>query len=351
MVGAVVVRDGAVVGRGFHRQVGGPHAEVEALRAAGDRAAGATLYVTLEPCVHQGRTPPCVEAVLRAGVVRVVACHGDPDPRVAGRGFASLRDGGVEVEVGALAAEAARLNLRYLAAARLGRPAVTLKWAMSLDGKIATATGDSRWISSPPARRWALRLREEHDALVVGSGTVLADDPRLDRRLGLAGGPNLRVVLDRRLRLAPAARLFGVPGPVVVYTESGDPGRAAALAARGAEVVRLPRVDPLAVLGDLGARGARSVLVEGGGGVHAAFVEAAACERIEVVCAPLLVGGAAAPGPLLGTGYSELSAAPRVEHLVVRRLGPDVLLSGVRAGLLAELAAGLAPVDPSAQSG
>jgi diaminohydroxyphosphoribosylaminopyrimidine deaminase/5-amino-6-(5-phosphoribosylamino)uracil reductase len=339
MVGALVVRDGEIVGRGFHRRVGGAHAEVEALRRAGARAAGATLYVTLEPCAHHGRTPPCVDAVLAAGVARVVACHADPDPRVGGRGFARLRAAGVAVESGALAAEAARLNLRYLAAAALGRPAVTLKWAMSLDGKISTATGDSRWISSPPARAWALRLREEHDALLVGSGTLLADDPRLDRRLGLADAPNLRAVLDRRLRVEPAARLFAVPGPVVVYTESADAARAAALAAVGAEVVRLPRVEPLQVLADLGARGARSVLVEGGGAVHAAFAESGAWERLEVVCAPLLLGGATAPGPLRGEGFPTLNGAPGVEGLEVRRLGPDVLLSGIRAGLLARLEA------------
>src|SRR3712207_4908621 len=149
MVGAVLVRDGEVVGSGWHRQVGGPHAEVEALREAGERARGATLYVTLEPCSHFGRTPPCVDAVLAAGVAHGVACHGDPDPRVSGRGFQKLREAGVEVETGVLAAEAVRLNLRFLIAATLRRPAVTLKWAMSLDGRIATATGQSQWISSP----------------------------------------------------------------------------------------------------------------------------------------------------------------------------------------------------------
>jgi diaminohydroxyphosphoribosylaminopyrimidine deaminase/5-amino-6-(5-phosphoribosylamino)uracil reductase len=299
---------------------------------------------------------------LGAGVARVVACHLDPDPRVAGGGVARLRGAGVEVEVGPLAAAAARSNLRYLVAARLGRPLVTLKWAMSFDGRIATAAGESRWISSPPALRFGLRLREEHDAILVGSGTALADDPRLDRRLGLAAGPNLRVVVDRRLRLPPLAQLFAVDGPVLVYTESGDAAAASALAARGAEVVRLPRVAPETVLADLGGRGVRSLLVEGGAAVHAAFVAASAFDRLEVVCAPLLVGGASAPGPLAGAGVAALAAAPRLEGITARRLGPDLVVSGLRAGLLAELLEGLveglvvpAPdppvVDRGAQSG
>ena len=254
---------GSIVGSGWHRQVGGPHAEVEALREAGDRARGATLYVTLEPCSHFGRTPPCADAVLAAGIARVVACHGDPNPLVSGRGFARLREAGVEVETGILVEEAVRLNLRFLIAATLSRPAVTCKWAMSLDGRIATAAGQSQWISSPAGRRWGLALREEHDAILVGSGTVLADDPRLDRRLGLAAGPNVRVVLDRRLRTPPAARLFQVPGPVLIYAEKDDAAkrraaRRRALEDAGSEVVLLPAVEPAAVLADLygGACGA-----------------------------------------------------------------------------------------------
>ena len=292
MVGALVVREdqeGEIVGRGWHAEVGGPHAEVEALRDAGDRVRGATLYVTLEPCSHFGRTPPCVEAILAAGIVRVVACHGDPDPRVSGRGFARLREAGVAVETGLLVEEAVRLNLRFLIAATLGRPEVTLKWAMSLDGRIATATGQSQWISSPAGRKWGLALREEHDAILVGSGTVLVDDPRLDRRLGLAAGPNVRVVLDRRLRTPPEARLLQVPGPVLIYAATDDAARRRALEERGSEVVLLPEVEPAAVLADLYGRGVRSVLVEGGGEVHASFVVSGCFDRVMVDCAPLLL--------------------------------------------------------------
>jgi len=334
------VRDGEIVGSGWHRQVGGPHAEAEALAEAGDRARGATLYVTLEPCAHHGRTPPCADAVVAAGVARVVACHGDPDSRVGGKGFAKLREAGIEVEVGVLAEEAARLNLHFLVAATLGRPAVTLKWAMSLDGKIATVTGASHWISSPQARRWSLALREEHDAILVGSGTILADDPRLDRRLNLAPGPNLRIVLDRRLLTPPEATLFKVPGPVLIYTESTDGGRREALEARGAEVARLDAVEPAAVLADLYQRGVRSVLVEGGGEIHASFVAAGLYDQVKVDCAPLLIGGKGAPAPLGGLGVEALDKAPRLEGLKVQRRGGDLLILGFRQGCLQDLIAG-----------
>jgi diaminohydroxyphosphoribosylaminopyrimidine deaminase / 5-amino-6-(5-phosphoribosylamino)uracil reductase len=336
MVGAVVVRDGEIVGRGWHRQVGGPHAEVEALRVAGEAARGATLYVTLEPCNHHGRTPPCVDAVLAAGIVRVVACHRDPN-RVAAGGFERLAAAGVEVEHGILAREAIRLNLRFLVPAVLGRPAVTLKWAMSLDGRIATATGQSQWISSPAGRRWGLALREEHDAILVGVGTVLADDPRLDRRLGLARGPNLRVVLDRRLRTPPGARLFQVEGPVLIYTESTDRERWTALEERGSTILGLPAVEPAAVLPDLYGRGVRSVLVEGGGEVHASFASAGRFDRVGVDCAPLLIGGRSAPGPLGGEGFPTLAGAARLELLEVRRRGGDLILTGYRKGCSQEL--------------
>jgi diaminohydroxyphosphoribosylaminopyrimidine deaminase/5-amino-6-(5-phosphoribosylamino)uracil reductase len=338
MVGAVLVRDGDIVGEGWHRRVGGPHAEVEAFRAAGERARGATLFVTLEPCCHHGRTPPCVDAVLAAGVVRVVACHRDPDPRVGGRGFARLRAAGVEVEEGAGREAAVRLNWRYLTARVVGRPGVTLKWAASLDGRIATRGGESQWISSPAGRRWALGLREEHDAVLVGSGTALADDPRMTRRLGRAAGPILRVVVDRRLRLSPAARLFAEAGPVLLYTEAPPEG-AQALAAAGAEVVRLAAATPQAVLADLASRGVQSVLVEGGGEIAAAFVAAGLFDRVAALVAPVLLGGTGAPGPRGGAGVERLAAAPRLDALAVRRRGPDRILEGFRAGCLQALSA------------
>jgi diaminohydroxyphosphoribosylaminopyrimidine deaminase/5-amino-6-(5-phosphoribosylamino)uracil reductase len=342
MVGAVLVRGGEIVGSGWHRQIGGPHAEVEALREAGSQARGATLYVTLEPCSHHGRTPPCADAVIAAGVARVVACHRDPDPKVSGRGFARLREAGIAVESGFLVEEAVRLNLRFLIAATLDRPEVTLKWAMSLDGRIATSTGQSQWISSPLSRRWGLALREEHDAILVGSGTVLADDPRLDRRLGLAAGPNVRVVLDRRLRTPPAARLFTVEGPVLIYTQATDRERREALESRGAEVIALPAVEPTAVLADLHSRGVQSVLVEGGGEVLASFVAAGCYDRVMVDCAPLLIGGKGAPGPLAGEGFAELDLAARLEGFEARKQGGDLILIGLRKGCLPDLSSSVA---------
>ncbi len=337
MVGCVLVSGTEIVGEGWHRRVGEAHAEVEALGAAGARARGATAYVTLEPCAHYGRTPPCCDALIAAGVARVVTCLADPDPRVDGAGHQRLRAAGITVSTGVLAERAAAVALHYLVNRRLARPAVTLKWAMSLDGKIATRSGESQWISSPRARRFALDLRERHDAIVVGSGTVLADDPRLTRRLGRAPEPIVRVALDRRLRTPPRARLFDEPGPVLVYTENRDQDAASALERRGAEVVRCDAVTPPAVLADLFARGISSVLVEGGGEVHAAFVEHGLYDRVVASVGPLLIGGVAAPGPLRGRGALRLAAAPRLERLSATRRGDDLVIEGLRQGCLREL--------------
>jgi diaminohydroxyphosphoribosylaminopyrimidine deaminase/5-amino-6-(5-phosphoribosylamino)uracil reductase len=246
------------------------------------------------------------------------------------------------------------LNLPFLVPRLLGRPEVTVKWAMSLDGKIATASGESQWISSPAGRRWGLAQREEHDAILVGSGTVLADDPRLDRRLGLAPTdperPFVRAVLDRRLRTPPTARMLAIGGPVLVYTsphagggagassgaESGAPARRA-LEAAGAAVVALDEVTPDAVLADLRRRGVDSVLVEGGAGVAGAFVAAGAFDRVAVDCAPLLVGGDGASGPLGGAGAGTLAGAPRLERLATHRRGGDLIITGLRQRCLPDL--------------
>lgn len=327
-VGAVITRDGRVVGEGFHRRAGEAHAEVLALRAAGAAARGATLWVTLEPCASHGRTPPCVDAVLAAGIARVVACHRDPDPRTAGRGFAALAAAGIEVEVGRHAHEAIDLNLPFLVHTVLGRPSVTLKWAASLDGRVATAGGESQWITGERARRSALVLREEHDALLVGIGTVLADDPRLTRRVGSAGGPNTRVVLDRRARLPESARLLAEPGPVVVYTEIEDPTRLGRLVGRGVEVQRLDSVTPAAVLADLGRRGCTSVLVEGGPTVAGAFFDAGLWDRAEVFLAPMLLGGEKAPPALAGEGARTLAEGARLDRFELRRRGGDLWIRG-----------------------
>ncbi len=352
VVGAVVVREGEIVGSGWHRRAGGDHAEAMALSAAGDLAVGATVYVTLEPCNHHGRTPPCARAILEAGVERVVFAHHDPNPEVTGGGARRLRAAGLRVEGGLLAEQAIEMNVAFLTGVLHRRPAVTLKWAMSLDGRIATASGDSQWISSPRGRQWALELREEHQAIVVGSGTALADDPRLDRRLGRAEGPIVRVVLDRRLRLSPRARMFELAGPVVVYTSEPRDGPADAalewadrgdrLLGAGADVVVLEAVEPAAVLADLAGRGISNVLVEGGAGILEAFASSGLWDRAAVCCAPVLIGGAKAPGPLGGAGAARLSEAWRLDRLRVRRRGPDVILVGYRKGCLPELSRSVA---------
>jgi diaminohydroxyphosphoribosylaminopyrimidine deaminase/5-amino-6-(5-phosphoribosylamino)uracil reductase len=297
VVGCVVSRGGRVVGEGFHARAGGPHAEVHALRQAGSRARGATLYVTLEPCAHQGRTPPCAPRVRDAGVARVVAALRDPNPLVAGRGLSLLRRSGIAVETGLLAAESARLNERFLTWARLGRPFVLLKAALTLDGRIATASGRSKWITSPSQRRQARWLRRLHDAVLVGVGTTLADDPLLlpsprTRR------PFTRVVLDSRTRLPATGRLARTASrrtPVLVISCAPDPGRRRALEAVGIEVVTVPEENGLvslpATLEALSARGLTSLVVEGGGEVLGSFLAGRLADQVALFRAPLLLGG------------------------------------------------------------
>jgi diaminohydroxyphosphoribosylaminopyrimidine deaminase/5-amino-6-(5-phosphoribosylamino)uracil reductase len=334
MVGAVVVGpSGEVVGEGVHQRAGGPHAEVTALRAAGSHTRGATLYVTLEPCAHHGRTPPCAQAVVEAGVARVVAPLADPNPLVAGRGFAILRGAGVEVSVGLLADEALRQNRVFFTAMRERRPHVTLKAAMTLDGKIADADGASRWITGERARAHAHRLRSEADAVVVGVATVLRDDPELTVRLGEPWPREpYRVALDTEARTPPGARFISAGDParaIVAVGEGVSEERGRALETVGATVVRCPtrdgRVDLGFLLGELFAREVRGVLVEGGGEVHAAFLDAGVVDRVAVFVAPLLVGGRTAPSVVGGAGR-ELKSAVRLGPLTVTPIGDDLLV-------------------------
>lgn len=334
LVGAVVVVDGAtVVGRGFHEGAGRPHAEAVALAAAGERARGATLYVTLEPCVHHGRTPPCAPAVVAAGVRRVVVAIGDPDPRVNGRGLETLRSAGLDVAVGVLSAEAARQNRVFLTSTRHGRPHVTLKAAMTLDGRIADVHGTSQWITGETARREAHRLRSEADAIVVGVETVLRDDPALTVRLEPPWPREpYRVVLDTSGRTPATARLIsaGTRSRAVVVVGRRAPGeRTGALEAAGAIVLCVGEssghVEVGQALAALFARDVRGVLVEGGSEVHAAFVEAGLVDRVAVFLAPRLLGGRAAPGVVGGLGRA-LKDAVRLEGLAVRSLGDDFLI-------------------------
>jgi diaminohydroxyphosphoribosylaminopyrimidine deaminase/5-amino-6-(5-phosphoribosylamino)uracil reductase len=298
-VGCVVARDGRIVGRGWHRAPGRAHAEVRAVDEAGDASRGATLYVNLEPCAHHGRTPPCTERLIRGDVTRVVASVVDPNPLVDGRGFAALREAGVEVEVGLLAEEARRLNDAFFHFHDRGRPRVTLKAAVSVDGMLAAANGRSQWITSETARRFAHRLRYRHDAVLVGAETVRRDDPRLTVRLPGISACRLRAVLAPSLDLDPGARLFERDGdgqaPVVLYAAEDAAARHAERFAGRAEVVALPadahglRLD--ALLDDLAARDVLSLLVEGGARTFAGFVRAGLADRAAVFTAPRVLGG------------------------------------------------------------
>jgi diaminohydroxyphosphoribosylaminopyrimidine deaminase/5-amino-6-(5-phosphoribosylamino)uracil reductase len=328
VVGAVLVRDGTIVGEGFHERYGGPHAEVMALRAAGEQARGATLYVTLEPCCHVGLTGPCTEAILAAGVRRVVAATIDPNALVSGKGIALLRAAGVEVEVGLLEPEAREQNRFYLRWITTGLPFVGLKWAMSADGRIATRTGDAKYLTGETARALVHRLRAEWDAVLVGVGTVATDDPELTVRL-VEGRNPLRVVLDSRLRTPPTARLLKAPGStLVVGALPLDAEKARALEAAGAEVVGVPafegRVDIRSLLRLLGNRRLTSVLVEGGAEVHASFFRAGAVDEVHGFVAPLVIGGREAPGPVGGAGAALLAQAARLALVRQERLGDDI---------------------------
>lgn len=340
-VGAVVVRDGAIVGEGYHLAAGRPHAEAVALAEAGERARGATLFVSLEPCAHQGRTPPCAEAIIAAGVAEVRYAVDDPDPRVSGRGRRALEAAGVRVVAGGRRTDGSELLRGYLTRQRTGRPWVTAKYAMSLDGKIATRTGDSRWISGEASRRYVHALRDRADAVIVGIGTVLADDPSLTvRPVPPDGRQPGRVVIDSRLRLPLDAALAGPalgPGTTVACLTHDDPGdpdrgrRAALLRERGLELLPLPadpsgRVGLPALLSELGRRGTNEVLVEGGGELLAGLLDAGLIDEVEACVAPVLIGGSGAPTPIRGQGAGRLVDAPRWRVVDVTPRAPDVWL-------------------------
>jgi diaminohydroxyphosphoribosylaminopyrimidine deaminase/5-amino-6-(5-phosphoribosylamino)uracil reductase len=338
MVGAVLVRDGAVVGEGYHRRAGGPHAEIVALQRGGESARGATLYVTLEPCAHHGRTGPCADAVIAAGVSKVVAALRDPDPRVSGTGLARLEAAGVAVEVGDGAAEAEAVNQRWLKSRREGRPFVALKYAATLDGKIASTTGDSRWVTGEAARRQTHRLRQAYEAIAVGAGTVIADDPQLTAR-SAAGRPfsrqPLRVVVDGKLRVSPKARVFdaGLPGRSLVATSSvAADRRAREFEAHSVELRAFPgtdRIEVRALLEFLAGEGVNSLLVEGGGNLAWSFLVSGVVDRVYAFLAPRLLGGQRAHSAVDGEGFASLAEAVAMRFVNTRTLGDDVLLEAV----------------------
>ncbi|MCO6417012.1 bifunctional diaminohydroxyphosphoribosylaminopyrimidine deaminase/5-amino-6-(5-phosphoribosylamino)uracil reductase RibD [Siccirubricoccus sp. KC 17139] len=331
-VGCVLVKDDRVVGRGWTQPGGRPHAETQALDRAGEAARGATAYVTLEPCSHWGRTPPCCDALIRAGVRRVVVAAGDPDPRVDGRGLARLREAGVTVETGLFRAEAEALNAGFARRITSGLPLVTLKLATTLDGRIATATGESQWITGPEARRAAHAIRGRHDAILVGSGTVLADDPELTCRLpGMARVPLARVVADSRLRTPLGAKLVATARQVPTWIATRTGQKPAALAPyqeAGVEILTVRRerrgLDLAALLGALAQRGITRVMAEGGAGLAAALLRARLVQHLAWFHAPGIMGGdglpAVQPLPL-----DLLSAMPRFRRVSSRPVGADWL--------------------------
>jgi len=330
LVGAVLVRDGRVVGEGWHEGPGTAHAEAMAVARAGEDARGATLVVTLEPCDHHGRTPPCTEALIAAGVAEVVAAAGDPNPVVDGRGFARLREAGVEVRTGVLEREAERQNAAFRRHVVTGLPFVTLKMAATLDGKVAARDGSSRWITGEAARADVHRLRADSDAIVVGAGTALADDPALTvRDPDYRGRPVLRVVVDAAGRVPGTGRLFSDEAPTLVATsDDADPGAVDAWRAAGAEVVAFPRAPggvPLAeLMAHLGKRDVQSVLLEGGPTLAFSAARDGVVDRLVLFWAPKLLGGSGAPGVLAGEGFAPVGDAVDLEIVSVERVGRDL---------------------------
>lgn len=332
-VGAVIVRDGVIVGEGFHPVAGAAHAEIFALQQAGGAARGGTIYVTLEPCCHSGRTGPCSTALLAAGIVRVVSGCRDPNPKVAGGGFEQLRAAGVQVECGLLADECRRLIAPFAKHVTTGLPYVTLKAGITLDGAVATSSGDSQWITGTESRVAAHRLRDKHDAIMVGIGTVLADNPRLTTRLPEGGGKNpLRIVVDSTLRTPSTAALLRETGTTLILTTAAaslfDEER---LRSEHVEILRVAakgdQVDLPEAMRLLGARGIQSLLLEGGGRLHHSALHNGIVDRLCVFIAPLLLGGSGIP-LFCGDGVATLQKAFRLRQVQVGRFGEDLLLDG-----------------------
>ena len=339
LVGCVIVKDGEVVGRGYHQRFGGPHAEVHALREAGSRAQGAVLYVTLEPCCHTGKTPPCVDAILQAHVGRVVVAMRDPNPRVDGGGLLRLESTGIEVTVGVCEAEARQLNEAFVKHVTTRRPFVTSKSAITLDGKIATRSGASRWITGEAARAAGHQLRHTNDAILVGIGTVLQDDPQLTTRLpGQRGANPLRIVVDSTLRLAPMAQVADAAQDrrtLIATTDQATDAKVRALQERDVEVIRLPacgdgRVNLDALCTVLGERGVASLLVEGGAVLTAALLKQRLIDKMVFFVAPKIIGGDGISvfGPC---GVNTMEQSLSLRDLTSRQIGGDVMLEAYPA--------------------
>ena len=332
MVGAVIVKDNRIIAEGWHRQTGTPHAEVHALNMADDLAKGATLYVTLEPCSHFGRTPPCANAIVEAGIKRVVAAMSDPNPKVAGRGFQILRDAGIEVEVGICEEEARKLNEVFIKWVTTNIPFVTLKFAMSLDGKIATSTGQSQWITSEKSRCRGHKLRDLHDGIMVGINTVLADNPSLTTRF--EGGKNpVRIIVDSKARIPLDSHVLtdGQSKTIIATTKNSPSDRVNALEKAGAEIIfcgdeNTVNLDFL--MNELAKREITSILVEGGGTLSFSLLEAGLVDKIYAFIAPKIIGGREALTPVEGNGFAKLSDAVNLKNITTEMIGNDILITG-----------------------
>ncbi|WP_053365935.1 bifunctional diaminohydroxyphosphoribosylaminopyrimidine deaminase/5-amino-6-(5-phosphoribosylamino)uracil reductase RibD [Bacillus sp. FJAT-27245] len=332
LVGSVIVNEGRIVGVGAHLQVGGPHAEVHALRMAGEKAQGGTIYVTLEPCSHHGRTGPCAEAIVEAGLKRAVIATLDPNPIVKGNGVKILQDAGIEVEIGICGEESRKMNEVFNKFIVEKRPFVTMKAGSSLDGKIATHTFESKWITSEDARRDAHLSRNENMAILVGVNTVIKDNPELTTRIPNGRNP-IRVVLDSALTIPPDSKVItdGLAETWIFTTQDADQGKGKLLEERGVSVFRTAgrgKVDPGEVLDILGEKLVSSVLVEGGGTIHASFIDKKLVDKVILYLAPKLIGGKAAPTFLEGAGATTMADVIDLEHTTIERIGRDFKFTG-----------------------
>lgn len=334
LVGAVVVKENTVVGTGYHQKAGTPHAEVHALREAGDAARGADLYVTLEPCNHYGRTPPCTEAIIRAGIKRVFVALSDPNPLVSGKGLARLREHGIEVYEGLLAEEARKVNEVFFKYIRTKLPFVAIKTATSLDGKIATKTGESRWITGEEARLHGHMLRSTYDAVLVGIGTISVDDPSLTCRLpNQEGRDPIRIIADSKLSISEESRVLNLQSsaPTIIATTSQSPADKRRLIEQKAPVLVVnegPRVVLPSLLKVLGEMDITSVLVEGGGQINGAFLRESLVDKYYCYLAPKIIGGTKALGSFAGEGVSTLADAVCLTDISIEHLGEDFLITG-----------------------
>ncbi len=336
MVGAVIVQGSEIVGTGFHQKAGSPHAEIIALQKAGEQAQDATLYLNLEPCNHHGRTGPCTEAIIKAGISRVVAAMEDPNPIISGKGFARLADAGIKVKQGVLEDKARQLNEAFVKYITTGLPFVGVKVAMSIDGKIGTITGNSQWITGEKARQFVHRLRDHTDVIMVGIETVLKDDPRLTARVEGGGGKDpVRVIVDSTARLPLNSQVLGSgshAGTIIAVTEKAPSEKCKALEEKGAEVIILPehegRVDLLVLMKKLAERELTAVLVEGGGTLNFSLLSMGLVDKLFVFIAPLIIGGKESPTAFAGSGIESLQKAWSVENIEMKQFDRDLLLIG-----------------------